>query len=151
MWQRRTQEALDLLPNVDDPVLQVGRRILLWQTGRIDELRDSWERTGSADPPDDWFAVYRLCEAAVTASALGRPSIAAAAYRRLAPYAGTVASAGASSPLGPVDTYLALAAAATGQRATASRHADDALGLCELWRLPVCAQAIRAMRTSGGF
>jgi DNA-binding SARP family transcriptional activator len=151
MWQGKTQEAMELLPNIDDPLLQVGRRILLWQTGRIDELRDSWERTGSADPPDDWFAVYRLCEAAVTASALGRPSIGAAAYRRLAPYAGTVASAGASSPLGPVDTYLALAAAATGQRATASRHADDALGLCQRWNLPVCARAIRAIRMSGGF
>lgn len=29
MWQGKTQEALDLLPDIDDPVLQVGRRVLL--------------------------------------------------------------------------------------------------------------------------
>ena len=151
MWQGKAQEALSLVPDVDDPFVQVGRRLLLRQTGRIDELRDSRERTGSADPPDDWFAVFRLCEAAATASALSSPSIGAAVYRRLAPYAGTVASAGASGPLGPVDTYLALAAAAAGQSVTASRHAADALVLCERWGLPVCAQAIRALRTSGAF
>ena len=151
MWQGKTEEALNLLPDIDDAVLQVGRRLLLWQTGRIDELRDSWDRTGSADPPDDWFAIFRLCEAAVTALALGRPSIGADVYRRLAPYAGTVASAGASGPMGPVDTYLALAAAAVGDSATASRHADDALARCEQWGLSVCAQAITAMRGSVGF
>jgi hypothetical protein len=151
MWQGMTTEALDLVPDVADPFVQVGRRLLLSQTGRIDELRDSWERTGSMDPPDDWFSMFRWCEAAATAMALGSAAIGVAVYRQLAPYAGTVASAGASGPLGPVDTYLALAAAAAGQETMATRHTDDALALCDQWGLTVCAQAIQRMREAGGF
>jgi DNA-binding SARP family transcriptional activator len=150
MWQGRTQEALELFPDVGDPFTEVGRRLLLAQVGRLDELRASWQATGAQDPPDDWFTVFRLCEAASTAAVLSLSTVGAAAYRRLAPHAGTVASAGASGPLGPVDTYLALAARAAGRPVTAARHADDAEGLCRRWGLPLGAQAVRALRTSAG-
>lgn len=155
MWQGRTQEALEALPDPNpaatDSSLEVGRRLLLGQLGRLDDLRVSWQRTGTPDPPDDWFTVFRWCEAAVTALALGLPQVAAAVYRRLAPFAGTVASAGASGPLGPVDTYLAVAAAAAGEPQNAARHADDAIALCERWAIPVCGQAVQALRAAAGF
>lgn len=150
-WRGKAAEALDLVLGHDHWFFHLGRRLLLGQAGRLDELRASWERFGTADPADDWIAMYSLCEAASTASLLGLRPVGAQVYRRLAPYAGTVASAGASGTLGPVDTYLALAASAAGETGIATRHADDALALCADWGLPVCAEAIRALRRAGGF
>ena len=151
LWQGKTMQALDMVPDVDDPLLQVGRRLVLSRAGLIDQLRASWERTADPDPPEDWTTLLRLCEAAATAHALRLRATAAAVYRRLAPYAGHVASAGASGPMGPVDTYLALAAFAAGEPSVAARHAEDALTLCAAWGLPVCEQAVRAVRSSAGF
>jgi hypothetical protein len=45
--------------------------------------------------------------------------------------------------IGPVDAYLAMAAAAVGETSRASAHADAALALCDAWDLPLVAEWLR--------
>jgi hypothetical protein len=52
--------------------------------------------------------------------------------------------------MGPVDSFLALAAVAAGERETARRHADDAERLCEEWEVPRVAQWLSAVRAVHG-
>ena len=53
--------------------------------------------------------------------------------------------------MGPVDAFLAHAAAAVGERDLAARHADDALRLMEEWQIPLAAQWLRDQRERYGF
>lgn len=82
---------------------------------------------------------------------LGEPALASGAYERLAPLAGLNTCAGSSLALGPVDSYLALAAAAAGERDLAARHADDALALADAWDVPLVAAWLRGLRTEHAF
>ena len=70
---------------------------------------------------------------------------------RLAPLAGLNTCAGSSLALGPVDSYLALAAAATGERDLAAKHADEALALAAAWEVPLVAAWLRGLREEHGF
>ena len=78
-------------------------------------------------------------------------SLASAAYERLAPYAGRSSCAGSGNANGPVDAFLAQAAAAVGERALATQHADRALELCEEWAIPLAAQWLREQRERFSF
>ena len=49
---------------------------------------------------------------------------------------------------GPVDAYLALAAAATGERELAARHADDAAALAREWEIPLFGLAAGLRETT---
>ncbi|QIG41391.1 AAA family ATPase [Nocardioides anomalus] len=71
---------------------------------------------------------------------LGDRELAARVYPRVLPFAGRMCSAGTATPVGPVDAYLALGAAALGDRAAAERHAARARELVEEWGLPVLRQ-----------
>jgi hypothetical protein len=62
-----------------------------------------------------------------------------------------VCCAGAAVALGPVDGYLALAAAAAGEPAVAARHARDAEVLCARWEIPLVASWLQTQRESYGF
>jgi hypothetical protein len=62
-----------------------------------------------------------------------------------------VASAGSGPALGPVDAFLALAAAAVGEAGLATRHADDAEALCERWEIPAVGRWFRELRDQYGF
>jgi hypothetical protein len=46
---------------------------------------------------------------------------------------------GSTGAIGPVDAYLAFAAATTGERDLARRHANDARALATTWELPALA------------
>jgi hypothetical protein len=50
-----------------------------------------------------------------------------------------------------VDAYLAMAAAATGERGIATGHADQAAALAEDWEIPVFAQWFADLRAEHGF
>ena len=50
-----------------------------------------------------------------------------------------------------MDAFLAHAAAAVGDLELAGAHADDALLLCEEWRIPLVAQWLRDQRDRFGF
>jgi hypothetical protein len=84
--------------------------------------------------------------AAEAALGLGDQAVAAAAYAVLAPYAGRTVSAGSGNNMGPVDSFLALAAAGVGDRDLAARHAEDAFALMEAWQIPLAAQRLRDQR-----
>jgi hypothetical protein len=77
---------------------------------------------------------------------MGAPDLGARAYALLAPLAGRSCSAGSGNASGPVDGYLAMAAASVGETALAGRHADDAERLAEEWQIPLYAQWLRAQR-----
>ena len=53
--------------------------------------------------------------------------------------------------MGPVDAYLAQAAAAVGEADLAARHAERALELCEEWQVPLAAQWLRDQRARYAF
>jgi hypothetical protein len=62
-----------------------------------------------------------------------------------------MACAGSGSALGPVDAFLAMAAATTGEAEIAARHAADALALCRTWRIPLVAEWISDQRDRFSF
>ncbi len=53
--------------------------------------------------------------------------------------------------MGPVDAFLAFAAAASGEPELAGQHADAALQLCEEWELPLAARWVRDLRERYSF
>jgi hypothetical protein len=123
---------------------------LLLRFGNADAARQLVESSRIDLDQDDWFSLLNWCTAGEVAVGLGMPELGAAAYARALPYAGRVAVAGSGGPLGPVDAFLALAAAAAGEWETARRHADDAERLCETWKVPRVAQWLRDARDRHG-
>jgi DNA-binding SARP family transcriptional activator len=119
-------------------------------------LREQAEQSLAELPPidlsaDDWFSLMNWCTAGEVALGFGDAELGAAAYARAAPYAGRLCGGGSGAPLGPVDAFLALAAAAAGETATAARHADRALEICAEWSIPPVAQWLRDQRDRYGF
>lgn len=100
---------------------------------------------------DDFTSHFHQALAAEAAFVVGDPSLAASAYAALAGSAGQVACAGTGAPLGPVDAYLALAAAATGDLVAARKHAEDASRLIRSWGLEACDAWFVVRRGEGGF
>jgi DNA-binding SARP family transcriptional activator len=124
---------------------------LMLRAGQKAEAQEWYAARGVPLPADDWFSVLNLCMAAEAAFGLGLPDLAAEVYERLAPFAGRPCSAGGAVALGPVDAFLALAAAAAGERLVATRHAEDALARCAQWQIPLIAAWIRVQRDQAGF
>jgi hypothetical protein len=154
-FEGRLAEALpmmeQLVATTGLPVTAVVTALLL----RLG-LREQAEQALAGLPPidlsaDDWFSMMNWCTAGEVALAFGDAELGAAAYARAVPYAGRMCGGGSGAPLGPVDAFLALAAAATGETATATRHADRALQLCEEWRIPPVARWLRDQRDRYGF
>ncbi len=80
----------------------------------------------------DWFSMLNWACAAEAALGLGDHDLAAAAYEKLAPYAGRVASAGSGQRHADRSTRSwRMPRRPSGDRDLAARHADDAL---RLWR-----------------
>ena len=118
LWQGRGAELIPLVRN--ESHLSGGTlALLLARTGQLDELRSVADRSDLSLAQDDWYASWPLAIAAEVAAVLGQRQQGAAAYARLAPLAGGVVSAGSGFALGPVDAFLALAAAAAGEPSTA--------------------------------
>jgi hypothetical protein len=132
------------------PLTSVLCAVLL-RIGQADLAREVMASSPVDLRSDDWFALLTWCTACEVALGLGLPELGAAAYVRALPYAGRAAVAGSGGPLGPVDAFLALAAAATGERETARRHADDAERLCRTWQVPRVARWLRGVRDLHGF
>jgi hypothetical protein len=101
--------------------------------------------------PPDWMAMLNWGCAAEAALGLGDQAMGAAAYAVLAPYPGRTVCAGSGNAMGPVDAFLALAAATVGDLDLAARHADDAERLMEEWQIPLAAQWLRDQRDRHGF
>ncbi|MGH1562957.1 BTAD domain-containing putative transcriptional regulator [Mumia sp. DW29H23] len=123
----------------------------LTRLGNLDAARAMYEATKPTVDDDSWIAPMIWGFGAEVALALGLPDLAAQAYARLAPIAGGVLSAGSTMAMGPVDAFLALAAAATGDRERAARHADDALALAREWDVPLVEEWLLHQRDAYRF
>jgi hypothetical protein len=103
-------------------------------------------RAGVSGGTATMFRWRALAEAALVieiAVAAGATDLCEARYRGLRPYAGgMVVIGGVVAILGPVDLFLGLAAAATGDLAAARQHLTDAATLAD--RLGALASAARA-------
>jgi hypothetical protein len=91
------------------------------------------------------------CFEVEAASVVGDIAVARRWSRVLEPLEGRTALAGVSLVFGPVDGYLALARATTGDREAAARLADAALAQARAWNLPAYRDWLLAQRTRLGF
>ena len=125
--------------------------LLLLRAGRLEEAGALLDAR-PVPIADDYFAAsLDLAIGAEAALLLSRPGLAADVYPLLTQWPGRAAMAGTGAPLGPVDAFLALAAAAVGERDLATRHADDALRLCGAWRMGPVADWLVQLRDSYRF
>ncbi len=125
--------------------------VLALRHDQPDAARFVFDTFGIELDTDNWFSPFLWSLAAEIGLGLGEPDVAAAAYAKLAPYRGTCVIAGTSPAHGPVDAYLALAAAATGEKRLATQHADHALELIAAWRIPRVEKWFLDLRDRHGF
>ncbi|WP_188111116.1 AfsR/SARP family transcriptional regulator [Nocardioides antri] len=125
--------------------------VLALRHGQPEFARLAFDTYGVDLDTDNWFSPFIWALGAEIGLGLGEPDLAAAAYARLAPYRGTCVISGTSPAHGPVDAYLALAAAATGETRLAAEHADHALELTGAWRIPRVEKWLLGLRDRHGF
>ena len=140
--------AMEAAPEED-----LGREALflvLARAGRVEDLRRLAVRPIRHDRPDWGTPMTGAC-IAEAAAALGDAKEAQRARDLLAPCSGRMVVAGISMVLGPVDGYLALAEAVTGDLASATAHADHAREQAEGWGFPAYLTWLRRQRDRHGF
>ncbi|MFC6287248.1 BTAD domain-containing putative transcriptional regulator [Nocardioides sp. GCM10027113] len=153
LWDGRAGEMAPMLTSLEDGPIPITSMVLtyLLRAGQVDEARAHAAAHQVDLSAVDWFSMLNWACAAEAALGLGDPDLGAGSYALLAPFEGRVASAGSGNAMGPVDAYLAQAAAAVGDRELATRHADTAAALMEAWRIPVAAAWFRGLREQHGF
>jgi DNA-binding SARP family transcriptional activator len=154
LWQGRSTEVTPILEQfAEHSVLPVTATIIVFwlRAGEVDKAREYAAAHPVRVDDDDWFSMLNWCAAAEAALGLDDHALASAAYDRLAPFAGHSCTAGSGNAMGPADAFLALAAAAVGERELAAAHADRALELCEQWQIPLAAQWLRDQRDRYAF
>ena len=151
LWGEEPLDALPILEEMNGELYPFAATITvhLLRAGDVDRAR-AWHAAHGAplEAPDAMMTLLMWAHASEVALCLHDADLGGAVYALLAPYAGRSCSAGSSLASGPVDAYLAMAAAATGEREIAGRHADDALGLATDWGLEHFADWLRAQRAA---
>ncbi|MFT4086026.1 MAG: BTAD domain-containing putative transcriptional regulator [Gordonia sp. (in: high G+C Gram-positive bacteria)] len=152
-WDGSIAERLDELADGTDWQIPNTCSVAVFfaRAGRPADAKALMEYRGVDLTEDWWFSSVEWGSAAELALHLGDPELAADAYRRLLPIAGRCATSGSSGACGPVDAYLAFAAAATGDVEQAGRHAADAVELIERWQLPAVRRWFDDARARFGF
>jgi hypothetical protein len=152
LWQGRAAEVVPLLESLNESQsFSAPVAVYLWRAGEHDRARAFYAEHGAALDAGGDVELFSWCLAAEIALHVGDPDTGATVYERAAPYAGWCATAGSGLAIGPVDAFLAMAAAATGETDLAARHADDALALAEAWAIPLVADWIRDQRSTYGY
>ncbi|WP_345519493.1 BTAD domain-containing putative transcriptional regulator [Nocardioides conyzicola] len=153
LWQGRSLEMVPVLEQFDQTPFpfSASLAVYLWRAGEHDRARAYFADHGAPLDRVNDISLLSWCHGAELALYLGERDVAAGAYDLLAPYAGTSCCAGSDLALGPIDAYLALAAAAVGERELAGRHADDALALADEWGIPLFADWLREVRRTHDF
>jgi hypothetical protein len=99
---------------------------LLGRAGDIDRAR-RWRREHEPDLSDvSSYASLSWALAAEAAAYVDDRDLAARAHELLTPLAGMLAIGGTGCAVGPIDSFLAMAAYVTGEHELARRHADEA-------------------------
>jgi DNA-binding SARP family transcriptional activator len=153
LWQGRSIEMVPVLEQFEQTSFPFAASlaVYLWRAGEHDRARAYHAEHGAPLDHVNDIAVLSWSHGAELALYLGERDLAAGAYALLAPYAGMSCCAGSDLALGPIDAYLAVAAAAVGERELAARHADDALALAEEWGIPLFADWLRGVRRAHDF
>ena len=153
LWQGRSLEVVPLLQQFQQilPAFAASIAVYLWRAGEQDQARAFHAAHGAPLEPEGQASLLAWCHASELALYLGDSALAAGAYARLASYAGRTCCVCSDLALGPVDAYLAMAAAATGERDLAARHADAALVLTEAWEIPLCGAWVMETRATYGY
>jgi hypothetical protein len=153
LWQGRSIEMVPVLEAFDTSPYPFAASIAvyLWRAGEHDRARQVYAERGAPLDHDNDISLLAWAHAAELALYLGETALGADAHARLRPYAGLNTCAGSSLALGPVDTYLALAAAAGGDLPLAARHADDGVALAKSWGIPLVADWLGGLRDAYGF
>lgn len=119
------------------------------------DRREDAARIRAAHPTqvrhDHWYAEMSWAFASEIALAFADSDLGSAVYERLAPHQGGCVISGTAPAAGPVDAYLALAAAAAGDLDVARTHAEAATLQCREWRMPVVARWLDGLRDRHGF
>ena len=154
LWQGRSGEIAPALEEfaATSALPATSSVLVFWLRAGEHERAAACHREHGVDlHDDDWFSMLNWCSAAEAGLWLDDRDLAAAAYERMAPYAGRSCCAGSGNAMGPVDAYLAQAAAAVGELELATKHADRALELCEAWQIPLAARWLCRQRERFGF
>ena len=153
LWQGRPGEMVPTLEAFDTTPYPFAASVavFLWRAGEHDRARAYHAAHGAPLEHETEISLLAWCHAAELALHLGVAGLAGAAYERLVGYAGLTCCAGSALASGPVDAYLAMAAAATGENAIAARHADAATALALKWDIPVFAQWFADLRGRHSF
>ncbi|QNN52053.1 BTAD domain-containing putative transcriptional regulator [Nocardioides mesophilus] len=148
LWRGTPLAVVDELVAVVEAETLLGPLavVCLLRGGEVDRARTMAEKHPFELDADTWASPLLWGCAAETALGLGDAVLGRRAYAALAPYAGRALTAGAHCALGPVDAFLALAAAAGGEGDAATRHADRAEQLVEQWQIPLAGDWLRELR-----
>jgi hypothetical protein len=134
-----TVDALEAATRGSALPMDASLLVTMLRAGQEDRARRYYAEHGVELDHDTWFSLLHHCMAGEVAFRLGEKDLGARVLARIAPFAGRPCSAGAAVAVGPVDAWLALAAAAAGDAARARRHADDAGALAARWEIPAFA------------
>ncbi|MFC7493701.1 MULTISPECIES: BTAD domain-containing putative transcriptional regulator [unclassified Nocardioides] len=153
LWQGRSIEMVPVLESFGPTgyPFEASIAVYLWRAGEHDRARARVAEHAISLDHEVNISLVSWCHTAEIALYLDERQLAADAYERLAPYAGYSACAGSALAMGPVDAYLALAAAAVGERDLAARHADTALEAAAAWGIPVFAEWFEQERRTRSF
>lgn len=153
MWRGRSLEMVPVLEAFDESSYPFSASIavFLWRAGERERARATYAARGAPLKHHNEISLLAWAHAGELALYLGERALAAGAYERLAPFSGRSACGGSALAIGPVDAYLAMAAAAVGESALAARHADAAIDQAEAWRIPVFADWFAELRGSHDF
>jgi DNA-binding SARP family transcriptional activator len=152
-WQGRDVELAQILEGIAESPFPISSSLAaaLWRAGDHDGAR----AYAQAHPPeldhDDWFTEFSWAHTAELALYLGDAELGKRVGDLMAPIAGESVSAGSVLASGPADLYLALAARATGDTAAATRHADRAAQLCQVWEIPLVGAWLDKLRAEYAF
>jgi len=151
LWQGRAAEMVEELTELDDlPSSALACQFML-RAGRVEQAREYLADHPAELETENWFSLMNWSAAAETALGLQDRDLAGRVYELLAPYAGRMACAGSGNATGPVDAFLALAAACLGRAEDAARHAADAQRLIEEWGLSLVGEWLEDQRVRFGF
>jgi DNA-binding SARP family transcriptional activator len=136
----------------DSPLpLASGATALFLRHGLVEQAREVWAAHEFDEVTVNWYSPPYWAFSAEAAVGLGDHEVGAAVYARLRPFSGRCVMSGTNPALGPVDAYLALAAAATGETAIAGEHADRALEQARAWQVPQVEEWLLELRDRHAF
>jgi hypothetical protein len=152
LWRGEPEVTLELFRGLTEATAtdtDTGVLIGLIRSGRLAPAAAMLDRRPVSLDADSFAAPFDFAILAEAALVVGRPELAGRLYPLMLPWAGRTAAAGTGPPLGPIDAFLAAAAAAVGEIDVARRHA--AARLCASWPAPVVADWLADLRARYGF